>query len=91
MPRPQLENLGLELGTSRVCDPASRLPEQAKHLPQPTHFVKIHINTTKEINLHRQNRTLQTRYFTMRYLVVVRGLTNYDVVLIESTSFMDEF
>ena len=91
MPRPQLKDLKLELGTNRVCDPASRLPEQAKPLPQPTHYIKIHINTTKGINLHRQNRTLQTRYFTMTYLVVVRGLTNYDVVLIESTSFMDEF
>ena len=84
MPRPQLKNLELELGTSRVCDPASRLPEQAKPLPQPTLYIKIHINTTREINL-------QMRYFTMTYLVVVRGLTNFDVVLIESTSFMDEF
>ena len=77
MPRPQLRNLTLRFGTNRVCDLAPPLPKQAIPLPRPTHYIKTYINTTKEINLHRQNRTLHTRYFTMTYLVVVRGLTNY--------------
>ena len=55
-------------GTNRAYDPAPRLPEQAAPFPRPTHYIKININTTKkEINLHQQNRTLQTRYFTMAY------------------------
>ena len=83
-----VEEFEIKFGSNRACDPA---PEQAATLPRPNHYIKININTTKEINLHRQNGTLQTRYFMMMYLVVVQGLTSYDAVLIESTSFMDEF
>ena len=55
------------------------------------HYLRINRNTTKEIKLRRQNRTLWTRYFALTYFVVVRDLTNYDAVVIESASFMDEF
>ena len=51
----------------RACGPAPRLPEQAAPLPRPTHYIKININTIKKRNLHQQNRTLQTRHFTMTY------------------------
>ena len=47
-------------------------------------------NNTEEFNLHPLKGTLQTGCLTLTYFVVMQGITNYDAVLIESTSFMDK-
>ena len=75
MPRPQLKDLELELGTNRVCDPASRLPEQAKPLPQPT---PLHKNTHKYYKRNKSTSTKQNFTDEILYDDVLGGCARFN-------------